>query len=316
MNTKIGLGLAAIGRPEYLNVGRKKREVIDKKLFREEGLSFIQQAYERGIRYFDVAPGYGIAESMIMDWACMTSPKEVEVATKWGYTYVANLELNAAIHEVKTHTLQKLEEQWTASRELLPWLRVYQIHSASLETGVLESDPILDRLFDLKETYGLQIGLSTTGNNQKVVLERAKDIQRGGADLFSAFQVTFNVLDQSTAEVCNALANQGKKVIVKEALANGRLFPSNDYGHYQEIYQYLLKLGEEYGVGVDAIALRFCMQLLSPSVVLSGADKLAHLDANLKALDFSLSQDQLDRLKTFQIKPEAYWDERSRLTWS
>ena len=68
MKTTIGFGLAAIGRPQYINVGRPERHTLEVDAFRKEGIRLIREAYLQGIRYFDAAPGYGVAEEMLMEW--------------------------------------------------------------------------------------------------------------------------------------------------------------------------------------------------------------------------------------------------------
>jgi aryl-alcohol dehydrogenase-like predicted oxidoreductase len=71
-----------------------------------------------------------------------------------------------------------------------------------------------------------------------------------------------------------------------------------------------------YGVGTDAIALRFVMDHLKPSLVLSGATTKQQLDANLKALSIQLSPEELASLKKFHIEAKAYWLERKHLSWN
>ncbi|NRB48494.1 MAG: aldo/keto reductase [Saprospiraceae bacterium] len=261
----LSLGTAAIGRPQYINIREKKaRSDLSLEEFRKRGLALIQQAYEAGIRYFDTAPGYGLAEDLLIQWLKTLDNPNLEVATKWGYTYTANFDPNATQHEVKEHSLNKLNEQWQRSKALLPYLSTYQIHSATFDTGVLENVAVLTRLAELKEEYGLRIGLSSTGSNQLEVVQRSLDVEVNGIPLFDAFQVTYNVLDQSLAPLLKALAKEGKRVIIKEALANGRVFPNSEYAHYQELYQRLTYLAQQHEVGIDAIALQFCRQTVQP----------------------------------------------------
>ncbi|MEL6142936.1 MAG: aldo/keto reductase, partial [Bacteroidota bacterium] len=188
----IGLGTAAIGRPQYINIRQQQARTFDYDEFYQRGLSILEQAYRLGIRYFDAAPGYGMAEQLLIDWLTNNDLVEAEVATKWGYTYTANFDPTAITHEVKEHSLEKLNEQWEQSQASLPKLSTYQIHSATFETGVLENQAVLERLFELKTEAQLLIGLTTTGHNQAEVLKKALSIQKDGVDLFDAFQITYN----------------------------------------------------------------------------------------------------------------------------
>ena len=154
---KIGLGTAAIGRPQYINLRQAAIKDISLDGFKEKGKLILDQAYQNGIRYFDTAPGYGLAEKLLLDWIKEKKYKDVEIATKWGYTYIANFNAKANIHEVKEHSIEKLKEQWEVSKNLLPNLSSYQIHSATLESGVFKNKEVLDFLGNLKTRFILTI---------------------------------------------------------------------------------------------------------------------------------------------------------------
>ena len=312
---KIGLGTAAIGRPLYINI--KEQNVssgFDRDKFIADGKLLLTQAYIKGLRYFDTAPGYGIAEQIVLEWIKENKPEGISVSTKWGYTYVANFDPSAQLHEVKEHSLAKLNEQWSFSEQLLPFLNIYQIHSATLESGVLENEKVLRRLSELKEKYQIEIGLSTSGANQNEIIQKALNISIDGKSLFDSFQVTYNVFDQNLFTILDEL--KGKKIIIKEALANGRIFPNDRFDDYQDRYSVLSELASKYEVGIDAIALRFCEDTIKPYSVLSGAYEEEHLIANLKALHFELSAEDLCKVKELAVSPEDYWQERKQLEWN
>ena len=317
MIKNIGLGTAAIGRPQYINI-RQKQQVtpFDLVAFQKNGKAILEAAYQQGIRYFDTAPGYGLAEQLVLDWVQEKQDASIEVATKWGYTYVANFDPTATVHEIKEHSLSKLNEQWQVSKQLLPYLKVYQIHSATLDTGVLDNQSILNQLAHLQSAHQLVIGLTASGDNQTAILRQAMNIQIAGKSLFDLFQVTYNLFDQSIASLLPALKATGKQIVVKEALANGRVFPNKKYPHYQAAYQTLQRLANKYNVGIDAIALRFCIDTLSPFKVLSGASISQHLTANLKVNDFKLAPPDILSLKNCQVAPKQYWSERKLLAWN
>jgi aryl-alcohol dehydrogenase-like predicted oxidoreductase len=313
---QIGLGTAAIGRSLYINIREEvESKPFDKQEFIKEGEALLDFAYAKGIRILDTAPGYGLAESLVTQWLQKQDITDVAVSSKWGYTYVADFSATAEEHEVKEHSLAKLNEQWDATKELLPSLGVYQIHSATLETKVLSNSDVLNRLYELKKTYNLKIGLTTTGANQADVMRLAMDVKVENEPLFDSFQVTYNVFDQSLAEIIDK--NIGRKIIIKEALANGRVFPNLErYPHYAAQYELLVDLATKYHVGVDAIALRFCMDSISSDVVLSGASTKTQLAENLKVQDFELTEDEISRIRTLKVSPDAYWAERKRLEWN
>lgn len=311
----IGLGTAAIGRPRYINVRIGPRDnPEDLEAFRAKGISVLEKAYQSGVRYFDTAPGYGMAERIIHDWQSENPYHDLEIATKWGYIYTANFDPHAEVHEVKEHSLDVLNAQWAGSKALLPRIFTLQIHSATFESGVLDNEPVLNRLQEIRDGEGVRIGLTSSGNNQNEVIKYAVDIFKAGKPLFDVFQVTYNILDQSFASLVSDLKD--KRIVIKEALANGRLFRNQRYPHYQRLYDLLDRLAKKYGVGVDAIALRYCMDSISPYMVLSGASSIHHLEGNIKTANFRLTEDELIELDDHAIDPGNYWSERRELAWN
>ena len=313
----IGLGTAAIGRPLYINIKKNvNAESFSLTEFRQKGFAILEKAYQLGIRYFDTAPGYGLAEGLVLEWLQTKNDSTIKIATKWGYTYIADFNPNAKVHEVKEHSLSKLNEQWGVSKAFLPHLSTYQIHSATLETGVLESEMILNQLAFLKEEYNMKIGITTTGVNQVEVIKKALDVSVQQKPLFDAFQVTYNILDQSLKNISHKLENEGKAIIIKEALANGRLLRNKNYGHYIKLYNFMETLATKYNVGVDAIALNFCSLTMSKGIILSGASNDIHLEDNIKTNLFKLTEEEINKLHTFNTNEVTYWNERKGLTWN
>lgn len=311
----LGLGTAAIGRPHYINIRSEEAPAFELAHFKREGIQMLQAAYDAGVRYFDTAPGYGIAEELMIEWL-RTNPEGVEVATKWGYEYVANFDPKAEIHEVKDHSLQMLLKQWKQSQSVFPQLSTLQIHSATLETRVLENQEVLHQLLALKREFGLKIGLTTTGENQYEVFQRSFDVTFDQEPLFEVYQCTYNMLDQSMRPAAELCQKEGRRFIVKEALANGRVFKNPQYKLYEGLYGSLESLASKHGVGTDAIALAYCMQSIRPYAVLSGASLIIQLDQNIKSLSVQLSEEDILALDQHGIAPADYWAERKRLGWN
>jgi aryl-alcohol dehydrogenase-like predicted oxidoreductase len=315
--TGIGLGLAAIGRPEYINI--REQADVDKaeKSYRLRAMDLLEYAYRKGIRDFDTAASYGKGEQFLKDWYHHRHYPDVRLSSKWGYTYKANWEIgyNGA-HEVKEHSLSKLQEQWSGAQELLPGLKIYQIHSATFESAVLDNKEVLDELHRIKKVERLRIGLSVSGANQKDVISAATKVEIGGESLFDSFQVTYNILDTSAHEMLRFLLEKGKKIIIKEAMANGRLLQNRHFPQYETLYKRMDEIASDHRVGTDAIAMRYVIDRLQPDLVLSGASTRQQLDSNLKALSIRLSNEEIASLKRLCIDPETYWSERKQLAWN
>jgi len=315
--TKIGLGLAALGRPDYINI--RSTTEIDKTVeaFKTNTFKVLDEAYHLGIRDFDVAPSYGLGEAFLQEWNNLRAHNDVRLSTKFGYTYVANWEIGfKGKHEIKEHSLAKLNEQWEISRALLPSLNIYQIHSATLDSGVLTNTEVLSRLHELKQHHNIKIGISSSGVEQTKIIDVAQKIAFDGRYLFDSYQVTYNIFEQSTNDILKELIASGKTVIIKEALANGRIFRNDNFKNHYTAYDYLETLSTKYKVGSDAIAMRFIMDTLEPTLILSGASTVNQLKQNIKALDFELNTTELSQLKSLTCLPQDYWLERSNLAWN
>ena len=145
--TPLGVGMAALGRPGYINLGhgedfRDGRTVED---MERRAFAVLDAAWDAGVRYFDAARSYGRGEAFLGAWLRRREIPEGDavVASKWGYTYTADWQVQAAHHEVKEHSLAVLQRQWQESRENLgDHLHLYQIHSATFDSGVLENGEV------------------------------------------------------------------------------------------------------------------------------------------------------------------------------
>ena len=315
----IGLGLAALGRPGYINLGHADDldRDYDVDAMREHAHTMLDAAYENGVRYFDAARSYGRAEEFLGSWlASRGGASDCVVGSKWGYTYTANWQIDAEDHEVKEHSLSKLNEQWTRSQSLLgKHLNLYQIHSAKLETGVLDNTDVLERLAEIKGT-GVHIGLSLSGPSQVQTLEKALGVEIDGQKLFDSVQATWNVLEPSAGDTLEAAHEEGLGVIIKEGLANGRLTRRNDAPEFTETLETLKKQAERLDTTVETLALAAILQQSWVDVVLSGAAREAHLLENFGAPSVPWDEEVAQALATLAEPPEQYWRTRSALEWS
>ncbi|MET0973508.1 MAG: aldo/keto reductase, partial [Thermoleophilaceae bacterium] len=147
---RIALGLAALGRPAYINLGHGE-DVADPSVDEMERAAHdvLDAAYEGGVRWFDAARSYGRAEAFLASWLRRRGLQrgDVTVSSKWGYRYTADWRIDAAQHEVKDLSVEHLRAQWSESHELLgEWLGIYQIHSATLDSGVLDDPAVREEL--------------------------------------------------------------------------------------------------------------------------------------------------------------------------
>jgi aryl-alcohol dehydrogenase-like predicted oxidoreductase len=304
--TRIGLGLAALGRPAYINLGHAfdVEGETDVAALERHAHAVLDAAYAGGVRYFDAARSYGKAEAFLADWLVSRGlgRDEVTVGSKWGYTYTADWRTDVDVHEVKDLTAATFRRQLAETRELLgSWLRLYQIHSATLDSGVLDDRELLDELAQLRAT-GVLIGLTTSGSHQADTIARALEV--GG---FDCVQSTWNLLERSAGPALAAAHEAGWGVIIKEALANGRL---TDRGAVPA----LADAAREAEATPDALALACVLAQPWVDVVLSGAATVEQLQSNLGAL--GPSEVDPGRFDGLVEDPETYWELRGELPWN
>ncbi|MFC9909353.1 aldo/keto reductase [Streptomyces sp. NPDC127197] len=307
----IGLGLAAVGRPGYINLGREQDLPADRSVeaLRERTRELLDAAYAQGVRYFDVARSYGRSEEFLADW--LNAHPEIDdivVGSKWGYTYTAEWTTDAEQHEVKDHSVATFERQRAESAELLgDRLDLYQIHSVTPDSPALTDKYLHARLADAA-AEGLTIGFSTSGPAQADAIRAALEVTVDGEPLFRTVQSTYNALETSAASALAEAHDAGLTVIVKEAMANGRL--AEPYAP-----DALKAVAEETSLGCDAVALALILRQPWAGVVLSGAATVTQLASNLHAAVVDLDDDQLTRLAALVEEPQAYWERRGQLPW-
>ncbi|WP_030166306.1 aldo/keto reductase [Streptomyces sp. NRRL S-813] len=307
----LGLGLAAVGRPGYINLGRDGDLPADRTVdaLRERTHELLQAAYAQGVRYFDAARSYGRSEEFLAGWL-RAHPEidDVVIGSKWGYTYTAGWTTDAERHEVKDHSLAAYERQRTETAELLgDRLDLYQIHSLTPDSPALTDKELHARLAEAAAS-GLTVGFSTSGPAQADTVRAALQVTVDGEPLFRTVQSTYNALETSVGPALAEAHDAGLTVIVKEGMANGRLAEP----HAPDA---LKAVAAETGLGCDAVALALILRQPWAGVVLSGAATATQLASNLHAAVVDLDADQLTRLATLVEDPRAYWEHRGQLPW-
>ncbi|ALO92707.1 Oxidoreductase [Streptomyces hygroscopicus subsp. limoneus] len=307
----IGLGLAAVGRPGYINLGRDEDLGQDRSVeaLRTRTHELLDAAYAQGVRYFDAARSYGRSEEFLADWlGAHPEADDVVVGSKWGYTYTAGWSTDAERHEVKDHSLATYERQRAETDALLgDRLDLYQIHSVTPDSPALTDKDLHARLAEAA-AQGLTVGFSTSGPAQADAIRAALAVTVDGEPLFRTVQSTYNALEASAGPALAAAYDAGLTVIVKEGMANGRLAGP----HAPDA---LKAVADATGMGCDAVALAWILRRPWAGVVLSGAATVPQLVSNLHAPAVDLDEDQLARLDTLAEDPRAYWERRGELPW-
>ena len=208
------------GAKGYINLGhgRDLEGDVGEAALRARCERVLDAAWASGVRHFDVARSYGLSEDFLAGWLASrgVAPGEVVVTSKWGYSYTAGwrVDTGGAPHEVKEHTATNAVRQAAETGALLgAHVRLYQVHSATLESGFLDGD-VIEALERVRAERGWRIGLTLSGTAQADTLREA--LRRAPEGLFSCVQATYNVCEQSVATALQEAADSGVSVIIKE----------------------------------------------------------------------------------------------------
>jgi aryl-alcohol dehydrogenase-like predicted oxidoreductase len=285
---RLGIGLAAVGRPAYINTGSAAALPTDRSVpaLRAQTAAVLDAAWTAGLRWVDVARSYGRAEEFLHDWLGSGEHPGMTVSSKWGYAYVGGWQRDAAVHEAKEHSLARFTAQLDETRALLA-VDAYLVHSLTPDSPLLIDAPLQHALGALRDT-GVRVGFSTSGPHQAETVERGLALVVDGTRLFDVVQSTWNAWEQSAGPALAAAHDDGVHVVVKEALANGRLVAA---------------LG-------DAAALAAVLAQPWADTVLLGAAGPEQLRSNLGCLDVAAPD-----VSATAVDPRTYWSQRAELAW-
>jgi aryl-alcohol dehydrogenase-like predicted oxidoreductase len=316
--SRLGVGLAAVGRPGYINLGR----ALDLPAARtpeallERSATLLDAARAAGVRYVDVARSYGKAEEFLATWLRNRAvPRDaLTVGSKWGYRYTAGWSVDAAIHEQKELSLARFTTQVAETRALLgDRLDVYAIHSATTESGALTDAALLRALIDGRRRGAYRaVGFTLSGPESARALELGLAARVDGERVFDVVQATFNCLEPSPAPRRTEAHDAGLGVIVKEAHANGRLTDANDR---PEDAAMLVRL-RGVGLPIDRLAIAWILGHPIVDVVLSGAATPAQLASHVAAVELDLDDGARGAVAAVAESPERYWATRASLPWT
>ena len=132
-----------------------------------------------------------------------------------------------------------------------------------------------------------------------------------GRPLFTSVQSTWNLLEPSAAGALAEARATGARVVVKEALANGRLAVGDSPDTAA-----LTGQARARGVGVDVVALAAALAQPWADVVLSGAVTVGQLRSGATATVVAADLIGTDVADLVAPQPAVdYWAERSDLPW-
>ena len=142
------------------------------------------------------------------------------------------------------------------------------------------------------------------------------DERATGRDSLDVVQATWNLLERSSAAALAAAHAEGVGVIVKEAMANGRLAGGDGVSIAAVDASRLLRQSDRLAATADALALAAVLARPWVDVALSGVASVGHLRSNLAALRIAWDDEAEADLAPLAEEPDQYWRTRARLAWN
>ena len=311
---RLGLGLAAIGRPAYITAGRDRDlpPGRSRSALRARSHQLLDHAYAAGVRYVDVARSYGDAERFLGSWLAERAVDDVFVASKWGYTYVGDWRMDSARHEVKSHDLATFERQLAESRALLgDRLRLYQVHSVTPDSPLLA-----DRGAAAAAGRAARRRHRGRGVHLRAAAGRGDPPAAGG----DRRRRPAAVLGAGDLEPAGAVRRPRPRRGARGGPAGGgqgggRERPAHPVRRGRSTRGWP-RVAARHGVGVDAVALAAALRQPWCDVVLSGAVTEEQLDSNLAASGVTLDDGDAEALAGLAEPATAYWETRAGLPWA
>jgi aryl-alcohol dehydrogenase-like predicted oxidoreductase len=137
-----------------------------------------------------------------------------------------------------------------------------------------------------------------------------------GQRLFETVQATWNLLESSAGPALAEAHAAGIGVIIKEALANGRLTSRNSDPGFAPKLEILQRQAARFDSSVEAIAFASCLLQPFVDVVLSGAVTAEQVRSNVGSIRLKLDGDATPQLMALAEPPQSYWATRKNLPWN
>jgi L-galactose dehydrogenase len=255
----------------------------------------VARALELGINLFDTAEAYGDAEAMLGKALRGHSRDSYLIATKWTYRLPGGLanDPNIAIRSLE-QSLRRLKTDY---------VDIFQIHGILSEHYDQIAEifiPIMQRLKEAGKTRFLGITEMLIKDSKHKAMSAAMErhphvwdsvmLKYGLMNQWAAKRA-FPLADASSTGILNmapvrlTLTRQHKLQQRLEELGHEKIMKAFDWlssGNQQEI----IKRGYQ-----------FAAEPTTVTTVISGTSSITHLEANVAALDDTLSDQEIDRLK-------------------
>lgn len=273
----------------------------------DELINSIKESINRGITFFDTADTYGLGKSEeLLGKAVNGSRNSVIIATKFGVRVENG---NTFYDNSRQWIINALEN--SLKRLDTEYIDLYQIHYRDKRVKIEE---VISTLEDLKRKgYIRYYGLSNIQSND---IEELKKHKNKFVSFQNEYSLACRTLEQDIVKIKKELnltpltwGSLGQGVLTGKYDENVK-FGTNDrrsrsaYINFHgeklrknlEIVNVLKEISQEEQKPVAAVALRWILDKLEDSVVLTGVKRPEQVNVNLEALEWELSNEQFCKL--------------------
>jgi len=241
---ELGLGIIGLGKPwgHIPSVVPPERDAIE----------LLQFAYSTGIRYFDSAPSYGIAEERLgifLSTLDREQRSQLRIATKFGEHWDADRQ-----EPYVDHSYDALQRSLDGSLRQLGRIDILQLHKTTPE-ALLSAD--LERAWQ----YARSVGISMFGASVSDLESAAIVIGRGE---YTCIQLPFNRANRKFSDTIVEANAKGLWIATNRPFAMGEML----YGEHPVSH---------------AEAFRFVRDCQFNGVILTGTKSQQHLAENWRA---------------------------------
>jgi aryl-alcohol dehydrogenase-like predicted oxidoreductase len=294
----------------------------------DESMRMMDCFVDAGGNFIDTADvyGQGISEEIVGRWLKTRQRDDLVIATKVRFS------MGAGVNDVglsRKHILAGVEN--SLRRLQTDTIDLYQVHMWDDGAPLEETLATLDQLVQSgKVRY---IGASNYAGWQ---LQKAVDTSKySGWEAFSCLQPLYNLLDRDIeTEIVPVCRNEGIGIIPWSPLRGGwlsgkyrrgmqappagtRVEEASQHGWSESwdaynnertwnVLDILFAVAEESGKSAASTALRWLLQMPGVTAPIIGARTLRHLEDNLSATGWSLSEDQMNRLNQASAVKQGY----------
>lgn len=270
-------------------------------------LDAINVAIDNGLNYFDTSDTYGLGQSEItLGKGLGNRRKDVVIQTKFGVRYANGKSTYdnspAYIQEALEKSLKNLNTDY---------VDVYVVHYRDGKTSI---EDVVGKLEELKRQGKIRyFGLSNYhGEETNELLPYKKE--------FVCCQDEYSLACRKNEQDLISLRDEfGYTPLTWGSLGQGILtgkynrdsvFATNDRRHRDiyvnfhgdkllknlDIVETMRPIAEAHGVSLAAVAIRFIMDFLKGSVVLVGAKRPSQILSNIEAVDWHLTEEEINVL--------------------